>query len=294
MRLLVTGKTGQVATALLEQAAQGDVEVVAVGRPEFDLVDPTRGFDLIAAARPDVIVSAAAYTAVDQAEGDEAAANLVNGTAPGVLAQWARDLDIPIVHLSTDYVFDGRKPEPYDEQDQTNPLGAYGRSKLLGETAVAAGTPNHAILRTAWVYSPFGKNFLKTMLRLGADRPVVRVVADQIGNPTAAIDIAHAIVAVSRNLLDQPLAPALRGIFHLTASGEASWAEFASEIFAGSRALGGPAPDVVAISTSEYPTPAARPANSRLSGTKLADRHHIVLPQWRNSTRQTLERLLAN
>lgn len=293
MRLLVTGKTGQVVTALIERGAAIGVDIVALGRPEFDLANAQAGMDAIAAAKPDAIVSAAAYTAVDKAETDEAAAEAVNANGPGVVAGIAAQLGVPVIHLSTDYVFDGSKPEPYIETDATNPLGVYGRTKLAGEHAVTAATPNHAILRTAWVYSPFGNNFLKTMLRIGADRPELRVVADQLGNPTSALDIAEAVLRVARNLTEQPDNHDLRGVFHVVGSGDASWADFATEIFAILKELGGPSPNVSRITTAEYPTPARRPANSRLNTSKLQNIHGVALPAWKTSTRATIARLLA-
>ncbi|MBK1794454.1 dTDP-4-dehydrorhamnose reductase [Devosia sp. WQ 349] len=293
MRLLVTGKTGQVVTALIERGAVTGVDIVALGRPEFDLANAHAGRNAIAAAKPDAIVSAAAYTAVDKAETDEAAAEPVNATGPGVVADIAAQLGVPVIHLSTDYVFDGSKAEPYVETDPTNPIGVYGRTKLAGEQAVIAATSNHAILRTAWVYSPFGNNFLKTMLRFGADRPELRVVADQLGNPTSALDIADAVLRVALNLTEQPDNHDLRGVFHMVGTGDASWADFATEIFTISNALGGPSPNVSRITTEEYPTPARRPANSRLNTSKLQNIHGVALPAWQTSTRATIARLLA-
>lgn len=291
MRLVVTGKTGQVATALAERAA--GVTVIAVGRPELDLSQAENAEAILREAKPDAVVSAAAYTGVDKAESDAEAAWAINAEAPGHLAAAAARLGVPIVHLSTDYVFDGSKPAPYVESDATGPLGVYGASKLGGEEAVAGATDNHAILRTAWVYSPFGNNFLKTMLRLATDRPELRVVDDQFGNPTSALDIADAVIAVARNLVARPGEAKLRGIFHMTASGEGSWADFASEIFARSAELGGPSPKVTRITTADYPTPARRPANSRLSSALLAQVHGIVMPDWKMSTAETVKRLVA-
>jgi dTDP-4-dehydrorhamnose reductase len=292
MRLAVTGKTGQVSTALLERGAASGVEVVAVGRPEFDLAQSQSVADLFAAIRPDVIVSAAAYTAVDKAESEAALAQAVNGNGPGLVAEAAARLGIPVIHISTDYVFDGSKSGPYVENDATAPLGVYGTSKLAGERAVAAAGPDHAILRTAWVYSPFGNNFLKTMLRLAVDRPELRVVDDQRGNPTSALDIADAILAVARNLVERPRDNQLRGVFHLAGTGEGSWADFANEIMAASSERGGPAATVIRIGTADYPTPARRPANSRLSSAKLAETHGVVMPDWKVSTRETVARLV--
>lgn len=294
MRLLVTGTKGQVAMALAERAAEQGIHLCAVGRPEFDLTDAAAHLSVIADAKPDVIVSAAAYTAVDKAEIDEVSAYAVNVSGPGAVASLAADLDIPIVHISTDYVYDGSKLTPYVETDPTNPLGVYGKTKLAGEEAVSSMTSNHAILRTAWVYSPFGKNFLKTMLRASADRPQLRVVDDQRGNPTSALDIADAVIAIARNLCEQPYNIALRGIFHLAGTNEASWADFASEIFAISRELGGPSSSVALVTTEDFPTLAKRPINSRLNTDKLKYVHGVVMPAWQTSTRDTLVRLLAD
>lgn len=292
MRLVVTGKTGQVATALAERGLRAGVEVVSVGRPEFDLANAGNAEAMLRAARPDAIVSAAAYTAVDKAETDKEAAWAANAEGPEHVARAAAKLGVPIIHLSTDYVFNGSKTSPYVETDATGPLGVYGASKLAGEEAVAAATDNHVILRTAWVYSPFGNNFVKTMLRLAGDRPELRVVDDQLGNPTSALDIADAAILVARNLVANT-DPSLRGVFHLTGSGEGSWADFASEIFAISAAEGGPSAMVTRIATTEYPTPALRPANSRLSTAKLGRVHGVSMPDWKTSTGQVVRRLLA-
>lgn len=294
MRIAVTGRTGQVACALAERAAdRDDVEIVTVGRPEMDLSDPRSVADAMAAVRPDAIISAAAYTAVDKAESEESLALAINATGAGAVAQAAARLGVPVLHLSTDYVFDGRKTTPYVEDDPVNPLGAYGRTKLAGERAVAAATPDHAIFRTAWVYSPYGGNFVKTMLRLGGERDGLRVVADQLGNPTSALDIADALITAANAMRDAPGDSGLRGIFHLSGEGETHWADFARTIFANSVRLGGPFATVEDIATADYPTPAARPANSRLDKTKVRVRFGIILPDWRVSTAQVVARLLG-
>jgi len=291
MRIAVTGRSGQVVTALLERA--GDVEIVTLARPEFDLANARNVASLLRDIGPDAVISAAAYTGVDMAEVESDIAEAVNAEGPSHLAQAAATLGIPIIHLSTDYVFDGKKPTPYVEVDATGPLGAYGRTKLAGELAVAAATPNHAILRTAWIYSPFGANFLKTMLRLAAGRPEVGVVGDQWGNPTSALDIADAVLEVTRNLVLNPDDAGQRGIFHMTAAGEANWADFAREIFDASADLRGPAANVNVIGTIDYPTPAKRPANSRLNSDRLALTHGVALPDWREATRRVVARVVA-
>ncbi|WP_181704345.1 dTDP-4-dehydrorhamnose reductase [Chthonobacter albigriseus] len=292
MRIAVTGREGQVVQSLLDRASTAAVTVVAVGRPELDLADPANVLPALRAAEPDVIVSAAAYTAVDKAESEPALARAVNAEGAGAVAAAAAALGVPVVHLSTDYVFAGTKNGTYVESDPTGPLGVYGATKLAGEEAVAAATPDHAILRTAWVYSPFGANFVKTMLRVGETRDVVRVVHDQHGRPTSALDIADAVISVARNLAASR-DPDLRGVFHLAASGEATWAEFAEAIFSSAAARGRKVPTVERITTAEYPTPARRPANSRLDGAKLGRQHGIVMPDWRTALEITLSRLLA-
>jgi dTDP-4-dehydrorhamnose reductase len=293
MRLLVTGKSGQLATALSEMGAARGVDVLTVGRPEFDLADPGAELTLLTRARPDAIISAAAYTAVDKAETEAPAAAQINAAGPARLARFAADHGIPIVHLSTDYVFDGTKPDPYVETDPTHPLGVYGATKLDGERAVALVHPNHAILRTAWVYSPFGTNFLKTMLRLAETRSELSIVADQHGNPTSALDLADAVISVAEGLVARPDDPTLRGIFHVAGSGSASWADFAIEIFRLSASQGGPSASVQPIATTQYPTPARRPANSRLATNKLAQAYGVTLPSWQDSTATTVKRVLA-
>lgn len=292
LRMLVTGREGQVVSALVELGWQQDeFDVLALGRPDLDLADKHSIDGAITARQPDIIVSAAAYTAVDQAETDKASAHAVNGIAPGEIGRVASRLGIPVIHLSTDYVFDGTKTSPYQETDLTNPLGVYGSSKLEGEHALAAATDNHVILRTAWVYSPFGRNFLKTMLNVAGTRDRLSVVDDQHGNPTSAVDIADAIVVVAHNLL-QDQASALRGTFHLSGQGAASWADFAAGIFERSRLLGGPSAELARITSADYLTAAKRPANSRLDTTKLTSVHGVTLPPWQSSMETVVSRCL--
>lgn len=290
MKIAVTGKTGQVATALIN-LEQPDLQVLALGRPEMDLMQPATVRAALEAASPDVVISSAAYTAVDKAESDAETAFAVNRDGARAVAEAAAGLGIPVIHLSTDYVFDGLKTSPYTEADPTGPTSVYGQSKLEGELAVAAATPNHAILRTAWVYSPFGNNFVKTMLRLAESRDTIRVVADQHGCPTSAIDIATAIVAIARRLISDG-SQDLRGIFHLAGTGETTWAAFADKIFAASGTFDGKHIKVESISTADYPTPAKRPANSRLNCNKLEQRYGIRLPNWEESTIHVVETIL--
>ncbi len=292
MRIAVTGKDGQIVRSLIERGSRAGHDIVPLGRPELDLTNGGEAiFSTLKTARPDVIVSAAAYTAVDKAECERELAFAVNQAGAAAVAAAAHQLGVPLIHLSTDYVFDGAKSKPYVETDLTGPTGVYGASKLAGEQAVLAAHDDVAILRTAWVYSPFGTNFVKTMLRLARDRDEVAVVGDQRGNPTSAFDIADGIIAVAANLVAGN-DPAQRGVFHLTGLGDASWAEFAAAIFAASAAAGGPSARVKPIGTADYSTPAKRPANSRLAGEKLALAHGVSPPDWRQSTASIVARLV--
>jgi dTDP-4-dehydrorhamnose reductase len=290
VRIAVTGTAGQVVTSLIERGTAQGHEVIAIGRPDLDLADPASVARALEAAKPDVIVSAAAYTAVDKAESESDLAHAVNGAGAGAVAQVAKTLGVPVIHISTDYVFDGTLDRPYVESDPTGPTGVYGASKLAGEQAVLAASDNSAVLRVAWVYSPFGGNFVKTMLRLAADRDELGVVGDQVGNPTSALAIADGIIQVAANLISDTR-PELRGVFHMTAPGEASWADFAEAIFAASAARGGPSASVRHIGTADYPTPATRPANSRLDCGKIARVHGVTLPDWRMSLDEVMDRL---
>lgn len=292
MRVAVTGREGQLVTSLVERGKFSGDTVVVVGRPELDLADAASVRDALRAARPDLVVSAAAYTAVDRAESEPDLAHAINGQGAGAVAETATALGVPLIHLSTDYVFDGTAAQPYDESAATSPTGVYGASKLAGERAVALACSNSAILRVAWVYSPFGGNFVKTMLRLAVDRDEVGVVADQVGNPTSALEIADGVLAVARNLLASN-DPNMRGLFHMTAGGQASWADFAEGIFAASAARGGPTASVRRITTADYPTPAARPQNSRLDSAAIARVHGVSLPEWQGSLSTVIDRLLT-
>ncbi|AID28848.2 dTDP-4-dehydrorhamnose reductase [Mesorhizobium sp. USDA 4775] len=291
MRLVVTGREGQVVSSLLEAGQLAGVDVIAIGRPQLDLANPDTVIEAIAAARPDVVVSAAAYTAVDQAEDEPDLAFRVNAVGAGKVAQAAARLGVPVIHLSTDYVFDGSASGSYVETDATAPASVYGASKLAGEQAVAAANPRNLILRTAWVYSPFGKNFVRTMLRLAADRDEISVVADQWGNPTSALDIADAILHAAATLhRDKDFAAF--GIYHLAGTGEANWSGFARHILDTSRVSGGPSARVRDITTTDYPTKARRPANSRLSSAKFASAFGWSAPDWRLSTEAVVRRVL--
>jgi dTDP-4-dehydrorhamnose reductase len=288
--ILVAGKTGQLARCLVQEARRRGTALVALGRPELDLTQPDTIAQVIEAHAPRAIVNAAAYTAVDKAEAEPALAMAVNRDGAGALAAAAARLRVPFIHVSTDYVFDGRKQGAYVEEDAAAPLGAYGRSKLEGEAAVAAAYPAGVILRTSWVYSPFGQNFVLTMLRLAATREKVGVVADQHGAPTAASDLADAIL----DLIDRLAAARERdagGIYHLAAAGETTWHGFAAAIFAGWARRGGRVPALEAITTAQYPTAAWRPANSRLDCSKAARVFGLALPPWRSSLERCLDEL---
>lgn len=291
MRIAVTGREGQVARSLVERSREmSGVEVVPVGRPQLDLLRPETVLPAIRAADPDIVVSAAAYTAVDKAEDEPEIAAAVNAAGAGAVAEAAAALGVPVIHLSTDYVFAGDGERPYEEGDRTAPQSVYGRTKLAGERAVAAANPRHVILRTAWVYSPFGRNFVKTMLNLATDRDVVRVVADQFGNPTSALDIADGILAIAPHLAGQ--VPAARlGVFHLAGTGATHWAGLAARVLETSRGLGGPWARVEEIQTTDYPTRARRPANSRLSTERLHKAFGWRAPDWRMSCDAVVRRL---
>jgi len=293
MRILVTGKDGQVVTALKALAAkEPDITLLALGRPEMDLAHPSSLEAPVRAFAPDAILSVAAYTAVDKAESEPELAQTVNGDAPGELARLAASLNIPILHVSTDYVFSGDKDAPYVETDETGPVSVYGKTKLSGELKIAEATDNHVILRTAWVYSPFGNNFVKTMLRLAETRDELNVVADQRGCPTYAPEIAKVLLLIARQVIQDP-DPSLRGVFHLSGEGETSWAEFAKAIFELSEKRLGKLVTVHPIPTSAYPTPAVRPGNSRLNGDKLDETYGLRLERWRDALEICLEHLAA-
>ena len=294
MRVLVTGRHGQVAHALAERMACSDgLSAVFAARPELDLADPDSIRRTIAAHQPDVVISAAAYTAVDLAEDEPEAAHALNAVAPGVIAQACRAAGARLLHLSTDYVFSGEASAPYREDDATAPLGVYGRTKLLGEEAVRQALPDaHMIARTAWVYSPFGKNFVKTMLRLAETRDELAIVADQYGNPTSAFDIADGLLAVLDTWRDGSRT-GLGETYHLAGSGEASWYDLASHVLNESAALGGPAARVRPIPASDYPTRARRPANSRLDTGHFTAAFGYAAPDWRPSSAAVVARLLS-
>lgn len=288
MRILVTGKAGQLATSLVEQAAgRADIELITMGRPELDLELPRAIVERVEAFQPDLVVNAAAYTAVDKAETEPGRAFTINRDGAAEAARAAHRLGVPIIHISTDYVFDGRKLQPYIETDETNPINVYGLSKRDGERAVLEAHPRALILRTSWVFSPFGSNFVKTMLRLGSERPLLRVIDDQLGNPTSALDLADAILSIAPSLRTAP-----GGLYHLTGGGSTSWHDFASFIFEESQKRGGPSPELEAIGSADYKMPARRPANSRLDCSAFSERFGISLRPWQVAASETVARCL--
>jgi len=277
--ILVFGKTGQVARELARRAP----DAVFLGRDRADLTDPAACAALIGKLKPRAVINAAAFTAVDGAEAEETLATLVNGEAPARMAEEAAGTGIPFVQISTDYVFDGKGEIPFRPGDPTAPLGAYGRSKLKGEDGVRAAGGRHAILRTSWVFSAHGANFVKTMLRLGAERDSLTIVDDQTGGPTPAAGIAGACLTIAGALA----AGHAGGTYHYAGAPDVTWADFAREIFA----QAGLSPDVTSIPTSAYPTPARRPLNSRLDCETLTRDFGIPRPEWRAGLAEVLKEL---
>jgi dTDP-4-dehydrorhamnose reductase len=297
VRILLTGKNGQIGEELAGMLPRLG-EVVALNRSQLDLADPVAIRRTIGEVRPRLIVNAAAYTAVDLAEKDEAAARAVNSDAPGVMAEEAKKVGAALVHFSTDYVFDGQKGSPYTEEDPPHPLGVYGRTKLAGEQAVAAAGIDYLIFRTSWIYATQGRNFLLTILRLASQRDELRVVSDQTGSPTCAHEVAHATTSILETLRGagegSPSFGGSAGTYHVTCAGTATWYDFARAILheaaqapanspllsavTGGRPL---ARTVHPITTEEYPTPARRPPYSVLSNSRLQSTFGIALPDWR-------------
>ncbi|MFP5423303.1 MAG: dTDP-4-dehydrorhamnose reductase [Gammaproteobacteria bacterium] len=285
MKVLLLGQHGQVSQEL-QRALHGAAELTVLGREQLDLAQPERIRQQVQHLRPELIINAAAHTAVDQADSEPELAFAINATAPGILAEAAAELSVPLIHYSTDYVFDGSYAEPYRESDATNPLSVYGRSKLAGEQAIQAVGGTHLILRTSWVYSQHGKNFLLTMQRLLQERERLSVVDDQIGAPTWAGTIAQ----VTAQLITQWRSghPGPWGVYHLTAQGETSWFGFASAIAAHLHSQGKTVATLHPIPSSAYPTPAQRPLNSRLDCSRLQQDWQVQLPTWQAALEQCL------
>ena len=285
MKILICGQQGQVSRELQHRLGALS-ELIVPGRDQLDLAQPEQIRQQVRRVRPDLIINAAAYTAVDKAESEKAAAFAVNAQAPGILAEEAAALGIPLIHYSTDYVFDGRKGAPYTETDATNPLGVYGESKLAGEQAITAVQGKHLILRTSWVYSTHGHNFLLTMQRLLQEKPELRIVADQIGAPTWAGTIANSTLALIERW--QAGESGAWGTYHLSAQGETSWFGFAQAIGEALREQGKPCAHLLPIPSSDYPTPAARPLNSRLDCSRLLREWGVSQPDWQTALRECL------
>ncbi len=292
MKILLTGRAGQLAQSLLRADRPKSWDMVALGRPDLDIASGESVGKAVAETAPDVIVNAAAYTAVDKAESEREAAFAINRDGPAYLAEACRERNIPLIHISTDYVYDGTKHAPWVEDDPVAPLGVYGASKLAGEEAVKERLEQYIILRTAWVYSPFGHNFVKTMLRLAGERDELGVVDDQIGNPSYAPHLASAIITLLERLEVWQGGAMPWGIYHMAGKGEASWFDLAREVFARSQERGGPFAHVRAIGTKDYPTPARRPANSRLDCRKLEKNFGIGLPDWRTGVAECVDAIL--
>jgi len=292
LKLLVIGQDGQVARAMA-LAGSEQFAITCVGRPEIDVTDADSIRVAIERYQPDIVINPAAYTAVDKAESEADLAFAINWDGAGNVAAAAAAAGLPIIHISTDYVFRGDKAEPYTEEDQTGPTGVYGASKLAGEQAVAAANDAHVILRTAWVYAPWGNNFARTMLRLAADRDTIRVVADQHGTPTYAPDIAEAVLAVCRTIAADPDGTEWHGVFHMTNTGSTNWAGFAAEVFARSAARSGPSARVEPISTADYPTPARRPNNSRLNTDRFTRIFGHRLADWESGVEKFAKAIIA-
>lgn len=280
MRLLIFGQTGQVATELARRAP----EALLLGREQADLTDPDACANAIRSHAPDAMINAAAYTAVDRAEDEEPIATCINGEAPGAMARACAALGIPLVHISTDYVFDGSGITPWRPDDDPAPQNAYGRSKLAGERAIAQAGGPHAILRTAWVFSAHGNNFVRTMLRLAQTRNTLSIVHDQIGGPTPAVDIATACLAIAEQLRADP---GKTGIYHYCGTPDVSWKDFATAIFA----MAARDVAVTGIPTADYPTPAQRPLNSRLDCATTQTVFGLPRPDWRAGLADVLTEL---
>ena len=290
-RVLITGAAGQVGTALARHAWPDDWQPLALTRAELDLTNPAAIAAAVEHHRPAAVINAAAYTAVDRAESEPVLAWQVNALAPAALAAACRALDVPLVQVSTDYVFDGCNAEAWQTDDPTVPLGVYGASKLGGEMAVRTGGIRHAIIRTAWVVSATGANFVKTMLRFAAERPILRLVADQRGSPTAAADVAGALATVAIRLVDDPTARS--GIWHFANAGATTWHGFATEIIRQAALRGHSAPPVEAVTTADFPTPARRPVNSLLDTGTLTRDWGIVPRPWQDALSPILDDLIG-
>ncbi len=289
--ILVVGRTGQLAIALA--AAAGARAVMCLGREVIDFDRPAGIAAALAERRPDLVINAAAYTAVDKAETDIGAARRANATGPAALARFCATADIPLIHVSTDYVFDGTKGAPYRENDPPNPIGVYGATKWEGELAVLAACPKALIVRTSWVYAPYGKNFVLTMLKAAERLPRLRVVADQIGAPTAAADLAAALLAVSDQIA-KGWRDDYAGLYHAVGAGWTSWHGLAQEAVAAATRHGRPQVEIEAITTADWPTPVRRPADSRLDCGRLEKVFDLRLPAWQDAVQRTVAAVMQD
>jgi len=290
MRLLLLGAGGQLGQEIT--AAVTDIDLIGRTRAQTDIADPGAVAAALEQAQPDIVVNAAAYTKVDKAESERDEAFRVNATGAEAIAAACAQSQTPLIHLSTDYVFDGTKPTPYVETDPTAPLGVYGASKLAGEQAVRERHKKHVILRTSWVYGRFGSNFLKTILRLASERDELKVVADQRGSPTGTSDLAHAILGLAPRLVSGA-AEADWGTYHFTGEGETNWCQFADEILSRREKWVGSRPRLTPITTAEYPTAARRPSNSVMDNRPFRARFGLASKPWRQSVRESVDALMA-
>lgn len=288
--ILVVGESGQLATALTQNETIAEHRIIAVGRPSLDLTRTETIEKTIEELNPALVINAAAYTAVDKAESEVDLANAVNATGVGRLGQVCAQNDIPVIHISTDYVFDGKASTPYKPNDKIDPQGVYGSSKAQGEVELRAANEQHLIFRTAWVFGEHGNNFLKTMLRLGKTNDQIRVVDDQYGTPTYAADLAVGLLEIATQVLSHPN-DIPWGTYHLTNSGETTWCGFAREIFECSTIKNAPSPQIIAITTKEYPTPAARPAYSILDCALAKEHFGVDLPDWKDATMRCIKNI---
>ncbi|MDO9472271.1 MAG: dTDP-4-dehydrorhamnose reductase [Caulobacter sp.] len=286
MRALLFGPSGQLGREIVDRAARHGVTLLPVDRAMADLTDAGAVAAVVEQVDVDIVINAAAYTAVDQAEAEEEIAHAVNAAAPGAMARACAARGLPLIHVSTDYVFDGSGTTPWREADPVGPIGAYGRSKLAGERAVAEAGGQTLIVRTSWVFSPHGRNFVKTVLSL-AGRPELRVVDDQYGRPTAAGDLAEALLVAARRMVEEPDGP-VRGLLHFAGDGATTWRRFAEAVF---KAAGGPAPVITPVTTREYPTLTARPANSVLDCGRVETLLGIRPRAWRDGLAETVRAL---
>jgi dTDP-4-dehydrorhamnose reductase len=289
MRVVVIGQSGQLAQCL-EESVPGGVELACLGRRAFDLASSAPDFGALSAKRPALVINAAAYTAVDKAESDRDAAFAVNAHGPARLAAFTASQGIPLIHVSTDYVFDGSKSEPYEEDDATAPLNVYGESKLEGERAILRTQPRCIILRTSWLYSAHGSNFVKTMLRLGRERERLRIVADQTGCPTSAHELARCLWQAAGRITRDGEAFHAWGVYHYAGAGATTWADFARAIFVSPRAGLPAVPEIERVATTDYPTPAIRPKYSVLSCAKIERQLDIRPAPWTTALDEALTR----